>query len=357
MKKQNTIYLTMGLVAVIILIIAAIVIFSAPKGNETIKPIKIGVLLPMSGPAQIIGDNIRSGFDEALPEINKNGKIIELIYEDNKNDPKEAVTAFQKLTTIDNVDMIITTMSGTSAAIVPLAKEKNIPLIATVVYFNVPKVYNNSVQMFVRPEDEANALIESVDKLNIHKLGLLYLQSDYGVAIKKQIETSLEKDNVEVISESYQFSDSSFQTQLLKLKESGVDTMYMITFPHTVATMIKEARELKFNGTIITNAPIYLNGMIGSNDIFEGTYTSAPSSYISRQDYPAGNKYIPYELLKLIGEEIKNGNQENLIESLASKSSIETKTHGIINIDKESKTAAIPLTIFQIKNKKLVAIQ
>lgn len=348
MKKSWVLIIGIILVAVIV----GGLYFSNQEKEDGI--VRIGVLLPISGESSIIGENVMSGLNEAQIEINQDKKIIELIYEDNKNDPKEAVAAFQKLTTIDDVDMIITTMSGASAAIAPLAKEKNIPLIATVVYFNVPDVYNNSIQMFVQPEDEAEALIKSVDKLNINKLGLLYLQNDYGVAIKEEIENSL-KGDIQVVSESYQYSDSSFQTQLLKLKESGVDTIYMITFPHTVSTMIKEANILRFNGTIITNAPLYLNGMIGSNEIFEGTYTSAPSLYVDKQDYPAGNKYIPYELLKMVGAEIKNGNQGNIVETLSESGSIETKTHGVININKESKTARIDLTIFQIKNGRLVA--
>jgi len=294
-----------------------------------------------------------NGLNKAEAEINADGKKIELIYEDHKNDPKEAVTGFKKLSEFDKVDLIITTMSGTSAAIVPLAKEIDMPIIATVVYINIPSQYDESVQIYIQPEDEADALIEVSKKLNIKKLGILYLQNDYGIAIKEEIERS---GNFEVVSEGYHDSDSTFQTQLLKLKESEVDTIYMITFPHTVGTMIKEAKNLEFDGNIISNAPIYLNGMIGTNEIFEKTYTSVPESYLIKNKYPAGNEYIPYEVLKLVGKEIERGNKYNIIESISNLGLVATENIGIIKIDDKTKTARIPLTIAKIENGSLVVL-
>jgi ABC-type branched-subunit amino acid transport system substrate-binding protein len=342
--KKSMIVLILGL------LLMSIFLTGCQQDNEVIK---IGVLLPISGTASIIGENILSGMNKAQDEINQNGELVELIYEDHKNDPKEAITSFQKLINVDDVDMIITTMSGTSAAIAPLAKENNIPLLSTVVYLNVPEIYNNSVQIYVQPEDEAKALIDSVDKLNVSNLGILCLQNDYGILIKEEIENSL-GSKINITTECYQYSDLTFQTQILKLKESNVDTIYMITFPHTVATMIKEARTLGFNGTIITNAPLYLNGMIGSNNVFDNTYTSVPTSYLNRNDYPSGNKYLPYDLLKIISDKINKGNFNNIIDKISNMGQINTSTHGKILMNSKTKIGNIPMSIVRIKEGKII---
>ena len=60
------------------------------------KPIKIGVVLPLSGGFEIYGNLGVRGAKMAVAEINAaggllDGRPLELIIEDNKTDPKTAV--------------------------------------------------------------------------------------------------------------------------------------------------------------------------------------------------------------------------------------------------------------------------
>ena len=65
MKKQNKIYLAIGIVAVILIV--AIVMFSMPKGEEVIK---IGYISALSGDAGVWGQSLKKGFDYGLNEYN-----------------------------------------------------------------------------------------------------------------------------------------------------------------------------------------------------------------------------------------------------------------------------------------------
>jgi urea transport system substrate-binding protein len=59
------------------------------------EPIKIGAVLPFSGGLELFGNQAKLGLDLALKEINASGGIlgrpVELLYEDNKTDPKTSV--------------------------------------------------------------------------------------------------------------------------------------------------------------------------------------------------------------------------------------------------------------------------
>ena len=106
MKKQNKIYLAIGIVAIIL--IAAIVMFSAPKGEETIR---VGSILSLTGAASAWGEAAQNGINIAVEDINKGGgvigKQIEVIYEDDQSNPTQTVTSFNKLRDIDGINFFI----------------------------------------------------------------------------------------------------------------------------------------------------------------------------------------------------------------------------------------------------------
>lgn len=80
-----------------------------PVAEEDV--IKIGAILPMTGNAAIYGESMRQGAELATEQINKlNSKKVEIIFEDSKGDPKEALSAFNKLK--DNTNVVITAISG-----------------------------------------------------------------------------------------------------------------------------------------------------------------------------------------------------------------------------------------------------
>ncbi len=71
------------------------------------KTIKVGVVQPFSGGLELFGEQARLGLDLAAAEINAGGGImghkVELLYEDNKTDPKTSVEKARKLIRRDEV--------------------------------------------------------------------------------------------------------------------------------------------------------------------------------------------------------------------------------------------------------------
>src|SRR3989344_1617014 len=119
MKKS-----TIGFVTLIILITIILLVNFIPnndKGN-----IKIGADFALSGSVAVYGEWASKGVNLALEEINKGSKKLEIIYEDNKGQPKDAVTAYNKLRNIDHVDYVLTFQSSVALAIAPLANQDKV---------------------------------------------------------------------------------------------------------------------------------------------------------------------------------------------------------------------------------------
>ena len=81
---------------VVVALILGIAIALPQTAQAGKKPIKIGVVLPLSGGFEIYGNLGVRGAKMAVAEINAaggvlDGRPLELIIEDNKTDPKTAV--------------------------------------------------------------------------------------------------------------------------------------------------------------------------------------------------------------------------------------------------------------------------
>ncbi len=103
---------------------------------EVIKPsgntIKIGVIGPFSGPALAMGEDSLRGIRVVMhmrPFLD-NGDAIELIIEDDKNEPELSVKALEKLATQDKVSAILLLSSSASGlAINRLADSYQVPVL------------------------------------------------------------------------------------------------------------------------------------------------------------------------------------------------------------------------------------
>ncbi|MBU4603321.1 MAG: ABC transporter substrate-binding protein, partial [Proteobacteria bacterium] len=85
-------------------------------------PVKVGVVLPFSGPVGSDGTRTFNGIDLAVKQINAAGGIdfngqkmpIEIVKEDSTCNPRMSVAAVEKLMTRDKVSVVIGDFCSTS---------------------------------------------------------------------------------------------------------------------------------------------------------------------------------------------------------------------------------------------------
>ena len=76
-----------------------------PKSNS----VSVGLISPFTGDGANYGKAARNGVDMAVDEINEsggiNGKKLTVIYEDDQGTPTGAISAFQKLASVNRVPL------------------------------------------------------------------------------------------------------------------------------------------------------------------------------------------------------------------------------------------------------------
>src|SRR3989344_4542495 len=97
--------------------------------------IPIGGIMILSGEGAVWGESSRNGMELAIKDVNEsggvNGKQLRGIYEDDGSDPKKAISAFHKLTNLDDVKFIVgPNWSNTGVAVAGLAAEAGVVMIS-----------------------------------------------------------------------------------------------------------------------------------------------------------------------------------------------------------------------------------
>src|SRR5437660_8879348 len=114
--------------------LAAIVLAAGVTAAAAQESIKVGVIQPLTGAFAASGNYVANGAKIAADEINAKGGIrgakLELVIEDNKSNPTEAVAVAEKLIVRDKVPVMMGAWSSTyTLAVMPKLMEYKIPMV------------------------------------------------------------------------------------------------------------------------------------------------------------------------------------------------------------------------------------
>ncbi|MGO1120494.1 substrate-binding protein [Rhodovibrionaceae bacterium A322] len=114
--------------------VAGAAVAALPSRLLAAEAIKIGAVLPFSGGLELFGNQAKMGMDLAAAEINAAGGIlgrpVEIIYEDNKTDPKTSVERANKLARGDKALAVVGPITSNARdAMAPALRKARTPLL------------------------------------------------------------------------------------------------------------------------------------------------------------------------------------------------------------------------------------
>jgi branched-chain amino acid transport system substrate-binding protein len=223
-----------------------------PGATDT--EIKIGQTLPFSGPASAyasIGKTQAAYFNMINEQGGVNGRKINLIQYDDGYSPPKAVEQVRKLVENDEV-LFMFQMIGTpsNAAVQKYLNTKKVPQLFAATgasRFSDPKNYPWTLgfnpNYFVEGRIYGQYILKNYPDA---KVGVLYQNDDLGRDYLNGIKSGLgDKASTMVVAEaSYEVSDPTIDSQILKLKSAGVDVLFSASTPKFAAQAIKKNAEL-----------------------------------------------------------------------------------------------------------------
>src|ERR1700753_803441 len=226
-----------------------------PGATDT--EIKIGQTVPFSGPASAyatIGKAQAAYFNMINAQGGVNGRKINLIQYDDAYSPPKAVEQVRKLVESDEV-LLTFQIIGTpsNATVQKYLNAKKVPQLFAATgasKFTDPK--NFPWTMGFNPNYFVEGRIYGQFILKEHpdaKIGVLYQNDDLGKDYLNGIKAGLGDKAAGMIDAeaSYEPTDPTVDSQILKIKDAGTDLFFSATTPKQAAQAIKKIAELNWH--------------------------------------------------------------------------------------------------------------
>jgi ABC-type branched-subunit amino acid transport system substrate-binding protein len=224
--------------------------------GATDTEIKIGNIMPYSGPASaygVIGKTEAAYFKMINDAGGINGRKINFISYDDGYSPPKTVEQARKLVESDEVLFIFNSL-GTppNSAIHKYMNMKKVPqlFVATgATKWNDPKNFPWTMGWQPNYQSEARIYAKYILKNKPNaKIAVLYQNDDYGKDYLKGLKDGLgaKAASMIVAEESYETTEPSVDSHIVKLKSSGADIFVDITTPKFAAQAIKKVAEIEW---------------------------------------------------------------------------------------------------------------
>ena len=292
-----------------------------PGASDT--EIKIGQTVPFSGPASAyasIGKTQAAYFNMVNDQGGVNGRKIKLVQYDDAYSPPKAVEQVRKLVEDDEV-LLTFQIIGTpsNAAVQKYLNAKKVPQLFAATgatKFTDPK--NFPWTMGYNPNYLTEGRIYGQYILKEHpnaKIGVLYQNDDLGKDYLNGIKAGLgEKASTMIVAEaSYEVSDPTIDSQILKIRSAGADLLFSAATPKQAAQAIKKLHELDWHPVHIVDinatsvgAVMQPAGLEASKGVISVNYGKDPLDPQWKDD-PGLKRYFEF-MAKYYPEGDKNSN-------------------------------------------------
>ena len=339
---------------------------AADAPGVTPTEIKIGGVFPFSGPASSIG-LVGRGTLAYVQSINDNGGIlgrkVNYIALDDAYSPPKTVEHVRKLIEGDEVAFMFGQLGtpGNSAVAKYLAV-KNVPTLAIVTgssKFTNAKDYPLTTTGLVSYDTEGKIYAKYLSRtLPTAKYAILFQNDDLGKDYVTAFRTFLGADfDRRVVTAAYDITEPTVDSQVVSLKSSGAEALFVAGTPKFAAQAIRKAAEIGWKPAILIDFPsssvagtLKPAGLENSIGVIVGTTNKDPNDPKWQQD--AGIKaYRAFFEKYLAGADITNnsyltGYQQGMVlEQILKQCGNDLSRANIIKQAKSLRDVVLPTTL------------
>ncbi|HEX3599544.1 MAG TPA: ABC transporter substrate-binding protein [Lacipirellulaceae bacterium] len=236
--------------------VAALGVWFAPVSN-TFAAVSIEILIghyaSMTGSEATFGRSTDNGITLAVDEINAaggiDGKKVRVITYDDKGDAREAGTAVTRLVTSDHVVAVLGEVaSSLSLVAAPVCQQNHVPMVSP--SSTNPKVTKIGDMIFrvcfIDPFQGLVCAKFARENLKATRAAILYDQTGaYSVGLNEEFAKGFVKLSGQIVSrETYQAGDQDFSAQLIAIRASRPDVIFVPGYYTDIGNIAIQARRL-----------------------------------------------------------------------------------------------------------------
>ena len=253
-------------------------LFAAGKPLPAAETIKIGALMSMTGPAGFVGSNVKEAIQVVVDDINHKGGVlgrqIEVLYEDDKSNPANAVVAVTKLIRDEKVSVIIgPSVMDSGMAIMPTVEKEGVPFMVI-----GPIVTPTKKWVFLLGPGDARGAIHFLEvatkDFGAKRIAVLHDSGAYGMTGLKEYNNHINMyPGASIVTEErFDMGDTNVIAQLTKIKAVNPDLIILHTFSGPATVVAKNYKQLG------TKIPVLGSGGVPQTDFLKGAGSIAEES-------------------------------------------------------------------------------
>lgn len=235
-----------ALLALVAVLGCAVTGTASAAGSE--QTYALGALFPLSGPNAVYGKLFSEGADLAVEHVNAGGKLdgkLKIVYADSQALPQPAVVGMNKLVNVNDVKFVLSAFSGVSKAIAPIGNRAHVIMVnggGVSPELAIGDYFLNDIPL---SDDEVNALLPYVvNDMKARKIAVIHVNDPFGNSVNKVIKQQCEQLGCSVVSDiSIDSSSTSFQSEVVKLRVSGADAIYIASYGQQQNVIAKQLRD------------------------------------------------------------------------------------------------------------------
>ena len=225
--------------------------------------INIGCLQDISGPTSSLGNMVTAGAQWAVDEINANGgvngQMINLIVYDTKADVTEAINAYTRAVSSDNVVAIIgPPIANIGLAIAPESENHDVPILGFTIDSKCQikadgTTYKNMFCFQPNSTQQATIMAKYALKNGFEKFGVIYNEGNaYSVSLQGPFIETIEAAGADVAKVvTYTANDKDFKTLLQPIVNADVDAVFVPNYTQELILIAQQIRALGYEGSLI----------------------------------------------------------------------------------------------------------
>ena len=337
MKKKTLLWILL----IVIVAIGSYFVWNSQskKTAQDKEVVKIGAVLPLTGEMASYAIQLKKGMDLAVELNNSNSSNtkIEVIYEDDKGEAKNAVSAYRKLVDQDNVQIIIGGMfSSSTFAMTPLAeKDKRVLLSPTASAIELTEAGDYFFRIYPSDSYDGIFLANFVNKqIKAKRVAIIYEQIASITAIVDKFKYIFETGGGEVVLISgYNTNVNDFRSILRSIKSKNPDLIFIPGNLNSMSSLLIQAKQLNLETKFLSISTFYDPKILElTKDASEGVMFSTPMFNIndtkSEEIQGFAKKYLNkygveadilggygFDVINITLKSLRNGNNSDSIKN------------------------------------------
>lgn len=269
----------------------------AASAQETYK---IGSSLGLTGYGSLTDGHWRDGLELAIEAVNAQGGVLgrklQLVHEDNKSTPQQAVVGYRKMMSEDKVVAFDSgCISAGNFAAASFVSKAKLPMFLCSILPRQPEEQKWAFSFLPPPKFEVDARYQYLkEKTDIRKVGILSDPSPYSMLMRGIAEKGAAEFGLTVVAnETYQQDDADFSVQIGRMNAAGAGAIIMLGQGNAVVTVANNMKSLGLTKMLLlgsineTDILVSAGKVIGDQYLFPAALIQIASDDLSVITNPA----------------------------------------------------------------------